>query len=360
MIKYYRNADAESEGGSAPSEEQVLQNATEETNQAEPESEDELGEFKFELDDDDVELPSGSQPEKKEKNTPLSTDVVSKKEYEELKFQLAEANSKLEQLQKLTEHPIMQKTTEFLAGLEVEAEADPSKLYEELFGLNVSNLSLHDLVKKNVLAEAKELGVNLSIDQIEYNIQEELDSLESETNELTKARKIKALREKVKATAGDGAYQKIQQKLKDRKDAEQYWNAQGETFLNFLNDLVQNGKKDFGLQQKFTELDKKLVLDKIQYGIWRYKKDNSIDVKHATEVMLFADNPTAYIKKLEEKVKAKMAVENLQKRTGGTNISPNDPASFNNPQRLKGQPRDLTKENPLLWDPRKAQPTNSN
>ena len=357
-VNYFRNAEADDNGGgSAPIEVIADQKPIEEKPVEDAGEKPADLDYDFDLDDEGSNAESkqnaGVQNSGTSNAAPLG-ETVPKADYDKSVAELHESKSALAQFQKLNDEPIFQKTLEYLVGLEQGVEADPQVLHEQIFGINVASLSEEQLLSKVIQMEAKELGVNLELSDLENIIRERLSELDSMTDPLKRASAIKAMKEKVKSTSGTNVSEEIQKRIADRKKGDAYWQKTGEQLVSFLDELVAKGSKDFGNKAAFTKTDKDLILEKVNNGIYRFKGDQ-LDLKHLVETLSFAKDPSAYIKSIMESAKNKAKVQSLAERSAGSVINNSDPANV--AQRATFT-RDLSNAKMEDFDPRKATSVN--
>jgi hypothetical protein len=353
-VNYFRNAEAEENGGGSAPAEVTSEQKPVESNAVEAASEEpaEIN-YDFELDDEEANAeskPNTSVQNAGTSNATASGETVPKADYDKLVAELHESKSALAQFQKLNDDPIIKKTVEYLVGLEQGVEADPQVLHEQIFGINVASLSEEQLLSKVIQMEANELGVKLELSDLENIINERLGELDSMTDPLKRASAIKAMKEKVKSTSGTNVSEEIQKRIADRKQGDAYWQKTGEQLISFLDELVAKGSKDFGNKAAFTKTDKDLILEKVNNGIYRFKGDQ-LDLKHLVETLSFAKDPNAYIKSIMESAKNKAKVQSLAERSAGSLVNNSDPANI--AQRATFT-RDLSNAKMDDFDPRKA------
>jgi len=353
-VNYFRNAEAEENGGGSAPAEVTSEQKPVESNAVEAASEEpaEIN-YDFELDDEEANAeskPNTSVQNAGTSNATASGETVPKADYDKLVAELHESKSALAQFQKLNDDPIIKKTVEYLVGLEQGVDADPQVLHEQIFGINVASLSEEQLLSKVIQMEANELGVKLELSDLENIINERLGELDSMTDPLKRASAIKAMKEKVKSTSGTNVSEEIQKRIADRKQGDAYWQKTGEQLISFLDELVAKGSKDFGNKAAFTKTDKDLILEKVNNGIYRFKGDQ-LDLKHLVETLSFAKDPNAYIKSIMESAKNKAKVQSLAERSAGSLVNNSDPANI--AQRATFT-RDLSNAKMDDFDPRKA------
>lgn len=272
-------------------------------------------------------------------------ETVLKADYDKVVSQFNALNEELNNLKAQLDHPLVQAGIRFIEAQDSGVEIDPGEFIRSEFGVDVNRMSDEDVLKEIIKNESKSLGVKLSSEDID----EEFDARWSEIQNMSNIRRmaeLKKMRGSLEGESKEKLKTMIDARQQDILKAQEYWTAQVKRVDDTISDYVTSGRKDYGLKMNFDGTLAEQVKTVIANNYIRYKKDGSVDEKHAIEVALFAADPKAYIKRIESVTSQKAQAESLKMRSAG---------SLTNPSTVPSVSKELPTD-PSAWDPRRATP----
>lgn len=304
-----------------------------------------------EVDDDYLNFSDEDQPEVSESAdggmaAPKVDKTVSSAEYEKVVSQLSAVQKELEALRGQLDHPLVQAGIKYAEAQGTGVEIDPTEFIRSEFGVDANRLSDEEVIKEIIRKEAISLGAKPTSDEIDEEFDIRWNEIQS-MGSIRRLAELKKLRDSLGADSKEKMQSMINAKQADIKKAQEYWAEQVKRVEDTLTEFVQSGKKDYGFKMAFDEKAAELAKSVIANNYIRFKKDGSVDEKHAIEVAVFAADPKLYIKRIEEAAKQKMQRESLKMRSSGSLTSPSTVPSTVG----KDLPTD-----PSAWDPKKAVP----
>jgi hypothetical protein len=343
--KPYFTADAGDGSGVAAAEAPEASTQTETTTSTE-ETKGENGEVVSEVPDEDdysfaTEESGSSEPASggtspSSGGEPPKAEVVSKAEYDKVVAELSSLKIEFANVKSLLEQPIVKSGIEYLTAKGSGANIDPAEFYEQTFGLDANKLSAEDLIRLEVKAEAEQLGVKFSEEEMEQEYESRIAIYEDLTP-LQKTAKQKQLREQHANARKERMKALVDEKIEAVNQATEYWNNQEKLITDEVESLFKQGKKDFGLKKEFTQKERDNVLAMVQNNFLKFDSNKNVNVKHVIEVADFAYDPQAYIRKVSERAVERYKAEELKKRTTGTSLNPNA-SSLPDPKQQNKQP----------------------
>lgn len=304
-----------------------------------------------EADDDYLNFSDEEQPEVSESAeggmaAPKVDKTVPSAEYEKVVSQLNAAKQELEALKGQLDHPLVQAGIKYAEAQGTGVEIDPTDFIRAEFGIDASRLSDEEVVREIIRKEAASLGAKPTPDEIDEEFDIRWNDIQSKGS-IRRLAELKKLRESLGADSKEKMQAMINAKQADIQKAQEYWAEQVKRVEDTLAEFVQSGKKDYGFKMAFDDKSAELAKSVIANNYIRFKKDGSVDEKHAIEVAIFAADPKLYIKRIEEAAKQRMQRESLKMRSSGSLTSPSAvPTTVG-----KDLPTD-----PSAWDPKKAVP----
>jgi hypothetical protein len=338
-----RHPDSEESAGelATPQTEEVTTESTqtEEENNVSSEADDDYLNFADEESEVSESTDDGTAAPKIDK-------TVSGAEYEKIVSQLNATQKELEEIKSQLNHPLVQAGIKYAQAQDSGVEIDPAEFIRAEFGVDTNRLSDEDIVREMIKKEATTLGANASKEDIDEEFDIRWNEIQSMGN-IRRLAELKKMRDSLGVDSKEKMQSMINAKQADIKKAQDYWAEQVKKVEDTLTEFVQSGRKDYGLKMTFDQKAAEQAKNVIANNYIRYKKDGSVDERHAIEVAIFAADPKLYIKRIEDAATSKAQRESLKMRSSGSLTSPSTVPSTVG----KDLPTD-----PSAWDPKKAVP----
>jgi len=277
--------------------------------------------------------------------------VVPEKEYEKVKADLAKVTEEYNQLKAQLNNPLVVASLQYAEAQEAGVELNPVDFIHQTFGIDAQRLSDEDVVKETIKREAALLNVSLSEDDMDSEFNSRWSEIENKGHLGSKI-EIKKLRESLGKDSGGKLQSIIETKKAEAKKAQEFIQIQVQNVEAELKAIKEAGKKDWGLKTQVDETLEKQLRIVMENNFIRFDKDGNIDVKHYLETALFALNPKAYVKKIQDSAYTKADLKGLEKRSAGSLTNPSTiPAGQTGARNLANE-----KFEPGAWNPQNAVP----
>lgn len=313
------NQDGEAAGGVATEAAEnpaAVAEATD-TNQEQPNPETEEGAFADFGEDEPTtdEAPAGGAVS----NDPAKT--VPESEYEKVKADLTKVSDELNQLKAQLQNPLVVAALKYSEAQEAGVELNAVDFIHKTFGIDAQRLSDEDVLKETIRKEAAMVNLTLSDEELDSEFESRWSEIQSKGAVGSKV-EIKKMRESLGKDSGGELQSIIEQKKAEQKKAQEFIQTQVQNVEAELKSIIEAGKKPWGLKVQVDEnLEKQLRLV-MENNFIRFAKDGNIDVQHYIETALFALNPKAYVKKIEESASKKADLKGLANRSAGSLTNP--------------------------------------
>lgn len=228
-----------------------------------------------------------------------------------LKTQLAEIQARIT-------HPIVEKAMEAVA---VSDQVNPAEYLRATFGIAAESLSVEEVIKQNLINDAKALKITLSEDQLEEDYNLEVARLET-LGTTGKAKEIGKMRNVIREDEAQKMTLLVQAKQEDADKGQKIIADSINAIVAKMTEYVQAGKKTEGLIGEFTKQEFELCSAAMENGFLRYDSKGNLDVDHTIEIAQFASDKKKYINTLYTKWKRKRDAEELIARSTGSTTSP--------------------------------------
>lgn len=278
--------------------------------------------------------------------------VVPETEYEKVKADLSKVTEELNELKAKLNNPLVVASLQYAEAQEAGVDLNPVDFIQQTFGVDAQRLSDEEVLKEAIKRDAAMVNVSLSEDELEAEFDTRWAELQNK-GQLTSKLEIKKMRESLGKDSGGKLQKIIEDKKAEAKRAQEFIQAQVQNVEAELKAIKEAGKKDWGLKTQVDDTLEKQLRIVMENNFIRFDdKTGNIDVKHYLETALFALNPKAYVKKIQDATLAKADLKSLGQRSTGALTNPSTI-----PPGQEGL-RKLTEEKfePGTWDPKNAVP----
>lgn len=267
---------------------------------------------------------------------PATTETIPVAEYNKLKSELNAANEKINSLTALIDNPMVQVAMQYAELKKGGVDVSPEDFVNYSFGTDVTRMSDDEVIRESIMSDAKSLGLTLSEEDLADEYEQRLNEIQSKGT-IARNAELKKLRDSLKSNSQGKLKEIIETGTKQVQEAKAYNEAQINNLEAALKSLIEAGEKKFGLKIKYDSMIDKQIRTTMTNSMVRFDKNGNIDVDHYIETALFASDPVAYVKKIENAVAQRMEAKNLKERTAGVNTVPNAiPSSALGKKKIEG------------------------